>query len=280
MLHQMKAVDTINPLSEMHYRFHQRIDPSIYPQVHDFYEFILVTSGAMLIEINHEERTAKTGALVLIRPGDIHSKKRLTDCEHINLAFPARVLSDMFRYLDLSDVENQISQAKSIATVFLKKGELLLLKAKLEKLNLMPINAPHRICVELRRQILDMMLQFIVPSFQETLEENCPHWLSQLLEELENPDMFSSDLKELTEYCGCTKEHLCRSFKKYVGVTPMAYLNAKRLNYAANLLLHSDQKVIDIAFMAGFQSLSRFYHAFREEFKTSPLEYRAQHQVS
>lgn len=140
------------------------------------------------------------GSHFLIRPGDIHSKKRLTDCEHINLAFPARVLSDMFRYLDLSDVENQISQAKSIATVFLKKGELLLLKAKLEKLNLMPIDAPHRICVELRRQILDMMLQFIVPSFQETLEENCPHWLSQLLEELENPDMFSSDLKELTEY--------------------------------------------------------------------------------
>ena len=75
---------------------------------------------------------------------------------------------------------------------------------------------------------------------------------------------------------GCSREHLCRSFKKYLGVSPSAYLNAKRLNYAANLLLHSDQKVIDVAYASGFQSLSRFYHAFKKEFGVSPLQYRKQ----
>ena len=41
-----------------------------------------------------------------------------------------------------------------------------------------------------------------------------------------------------------------------------------------NLLLHSDQKVIDVAYAAGFQSLSRFYHLFKQEFGVSPMQYR------
>ena len=86
------------------------------------------------------------------------------------------------------------------------------------------------------------------------------------------PDI--SKLGELSEMSGRTKEHLCRSFRKYFGVAPIEYINANRLNYAANLLLHSDMKVVDIAFASGFQSLSRFYHAFREEFDVSPLDYR------
>ena len=72
----------------------------------------------------------------------------------------------------------------------------------------------------------------------------------------------------------CAREHLCRSFQKYLGVSPTACLSAKRLNYAANLLLHSDQKVIDVAYAAGFQSLSRFYHLFKREFGVSPMQYR------
>ena len=37
MLYQVNATGTIDPRIEMHYRFHQKIDPSQYPQVHDFY---------------------------------------------------------------------------------------------------------------------------------------------------------------------------------------------------------------------------------------------------
>ena len=38
MLHIMNAENWIDPRSEMKYQFHQTIDMSCYPQVHDFYE--------------------------------------------------------------------------------------------------------------------------------------------------------------------------------------------------------------------------------------------------
>ena len=46
MLYKVNAIGTIDPKSEMHYRFHQKIDSSIYPQVHDFYEISLITNGS------------------------------------------------------------------------------------------------------------------------------------------------------------------------------------------------------------------------------------------
>lgn len=276
MLYQVNATGTIDPKSEMHYRFHQRIDPTQYPQVHDFYEVMLITDGKMEMEINQEKELLGTGALFLIRPGDVHSRKAVDSCSYINLAFPSEVVEKMFRYLDIPEMTQNIRLLPSPPRAELSPGETLLLKARLEKLNLLPIEQPHVVCMELRRLMLDVMLQYFLPAFSAPVHMSCPGWLEKLVEKLEHPDFFSSTLEELASVSGCTKEHLCRSFKKYLGVSPTAYLNAKRLNYAANLLLHSDQKVIDVAYTSGFQSLSRFYHAFKKEFGVSPLEYRKQ----
>ena len=197
-------------------------------------------------------------------------------CSYINLAFPAEVVEKMFRYLDIPEMKQRILGLPRPPRTKLTAGETLLLKARLEKLNLLPLKQPHVICMELRRLMLDVMLQYFLPAFSSPVHMSCPGWLEKLAEKLEHPDYFSCSLEELASMSGCSREHLCRSFKKYLGVSPSAYLNAKRLNYAANLLLHSDQKVIDVAYASGFQSLSRFYHAFKKEFGVSPLQYRKQ----
>ncbi len=277
MLHRVNAVGTIDPKREMHYRFHQKIDLSIYPQVHDFYEIMLTTEGTMEMEINGEKKTLSSGALFLIRPGDIHSRKAIGKCSFINLAFPTDVIVEMFHYLDIPEMQEKISLGEFPPNAILSPGETLILKARLETLNLLPVEQPHRASMELRYMILDLMMHYFLSTFSTPAQMSCPNWLSALLDKMENPELFSFTLDEFASMAGRTKEHLCRSFQKYLGVSPSAYLNAKRLNYAANLLLHSDQKVIDIAYASGFQSLSRFYHAFKIEFNVSPLEYRKDH---
>lgn len=274
MLHRVNAVGTIDPASEMHYRFHQKVDLAIYPQVHDFYEITLITQGNMRMTVNEEEYLLKSGCLLLIRPGDVHSRSEIEKCAYINLAFPANVIEEMFQYLDIPYMQKKILTLPRPPKAALSLGETLLLKAQLENLNLLPAKEYRVINVELRRLLLDIMLQYFLPIFFAPKSMLCPSWFNSLMEKLEEPEMFASSLDELARIGGCTKEHLCRSFRKYLGVSPTAYLNAKRLNYAANMLVHSDAKVIDIAYASGFQSLSRFYHAFKKEFQTTPLEYR------
>lgn len=272
---KVNAVTMIDPIREMHYAFHHKVDASMFPQVHDFFEISLVTKGAMEIEINSVTQVSNTDMLVLLRPGDIHDRRELPGgCSYINLAFPEKIVKDMFQYLDMADMPQTIMALSRPPQILLSAGEARLLQMQLKKLNLCPVNLPHIACRELRRLVLNIMLQHFVPSFSDSPEMVCPHWLNELIKELENPDMLSMSLDDLAVQSGCTKEHLCRDFQKYLGVSPMAYVNAKRLNYAANLLRHSDQKVIDIAYDSGFQSLSSFYHAFKKEFHMTALEYR------
>lgn len=277
MLYKVNMAETISPKRGMHYQFHQRIETRQYPQVHDFYEISLITEGAMEVEINGRKDILLSGSILLIRPGDIHSRKAAGTCSYMNLAFPGQVLTEMFRYLDMPKLQQRLQDLSCPLKTEVSSGEALILKARMEKLNLLPAEQTQAVCMELRRLILEIMMQYFFPVFMMPPQLTCPVWLERLVEKMENPEVLSLTLDNLVVLCGCTKEHLCRSFRRYLGVSPTAYLNAKRLNYAANLLAHSDQKVIDIAYASGFQSLSRFYHAFKKEFRMAPMEYRCRH---
>lgn len=274
MLHIMNAENWIDPRSEMRYQFHQTIDTTFYPQVHDFYELSLVIKGKLNMTVDNWSQNIQRGTLLLLRPGDIHSRASTGESTYINIAFPSKLVTDMFIYLDKPNGENLITEAAGPLIVSLSAAETTLLQTRLERLNLIPVNKPDDVCAQLRLLMLEVMMQHILPLVERGGGMNCPVWLGALAKKLEDPENFFCTLGELSEMSGRTKEHLCRSFRKYFGVAPIEYINAKRLNYAANLLLHSDMKVVDIAFASGFQSLSRFYHAFREEFDVSPLDYR------
>lgn len=274
MLHKVGVIETIDPESGMHYQFHPGIETGYYPQVHDFYEISLVTEGTIEMEINRREERLLPGALLLIRPGDIHSRRAAGPCSYMNLAFPCQTLTEMFRYLAMPNLQKKLQALPNPPQTEVSLGEALLLKARMERLKLLPPGQPQAAGVELRCLILEIMVQYFLPVFTEPARRTCPVWLEKLVEDMENPEVLSSTLDNLSLLCGCTKEHLCRSFRKYLGVSPAAYLNAKRLTYASALLIHSEQKVIDVAYEAGFQSLSRFYHAFKKEFGMPPMEYR------
>lgn len=274
MLHVVNAKDLIDPVSEMMYQFHQSIETDQYPQVHDFYELSLVVKGRINMTTDHMTHNISRGTLILLRPGEVHSREAVGECVYINIAFPGKLISDMFTYLNKPELEQAILDARAPFIVKLSSSETTLLQTKLEHLNLIPVDRPDEVYMQLRMLMLDVVMHHILPQTEQKTQVGCPNWLQVLTKKLEDPEYFDCSLSELAEMSGRTREHLCRTFRKYLGIAPNEYINAKRLNYAANLLLHSDMKAVDIAFASGFRSVSRFYHAFSEEYKMSPLDYR------
>ncbi|WP_246742590.1 helix-turn-helix domain-containing protein [Microvirga splendida] len=63
-------------------------------------------------------------------------------------------------------------------------------------------------------------------------------------------------------------------FRRGVGQTIVQYIIRRRLDIALSVLVSTEQTVADIAFQAGFKSLSRFYEAFTSRFGMSPNRYR------
>ena len=55
-----------------------------------------------------------------------------------------------------------------------------------------------------------------------------------------------------------------------------AWLKAKRLQHAKNLLLNSNLNVNEICFESGFINTAHFIKSFKDEYKLPPLKYRIQ----
>ncbi len=79
----------------------------------------------------------------------------------------------------------------------------------------------------------------------------------------------------LCEIAHLSKFHFHRIFSAYTGITLIKYLQMCRLKRASyQLAFELDIKIIDIAFLAGFDSPEAFSRAFKRCFDQTPSEFR------
>jgi AraC-like DNA-binding protein len=69
-------------------------------------------------------------------------------------------------------------------------------------------------------------------------------------------------------------------FKKAFGTTLIDYVTHHRVSHAQRLLATTEEKIVEVAFGSGFNSLSRFNEAFRRACGCTPRSYRAQHALA
>lgn len=87
-------------------------------------------------------------------------------------------------------------------------------------------------------------------------------------------------LEWLAEQAHISKYHLSHSFQKQYSISPIQYLNQRRLQEAEHLLAHTTHSLNDIGNLIGFSSPSYFSQAFKRNMGVSPSEYRRTHKKS
>lgn len=76
---------------------------------------------------------------------------------------------------------------------------------------------------------------------------------------------YSEEIKfaELSKLFHMDQAALCRFFKRSTGRTMTEYVNELRVSAATQLLLHTDERVLDIGFRVGFGNYSNFNRQFK-----------------
>ena len=74
-----------------------------------------------------------------------------------------------------------------------------------------------------------------------------------------------------------SKEHFCRSFKRYTGMTLTQFLKKIRIREAERLLLETDLIIGEISRRVGYQDEKHFAKLFRSYLGESPAVFRARH---
>ncbi len=81
-------------------------------------------------------------------------------------------------------------------------------------------------------------------------------------------------LEDLASHVNLSTAHLCRKFKEAEGITPMDYLQTRRIKAAKDLLRYSNDSISYIAQYLCFHSQSHFGAVFKKVTGLTPKQYR------
>ena len=277
-IQRFRAEGGIDGEAEGHYRVLSGIESTAGPHTHDFFEFFLIASGAVCHCINGKKETLEEGALVFMRPQDVHYYEKLPgkDFRLINLSYYRRTVTELFAYLGEGFPHEAFLSAEHPLTVRLAQQDKLLLQRRLEKLYRIPQHDKRWFRTELRSLLSDVYVTHMMPNLFTKPDER-PLWFVQLCLQLKNPACYQDGIAAMQRISGKSHAHLCRVFKQWEQLTPLQYMNRVKLQYAENLLLRSDWSILDISLEAGFHNLGYFYKTFKSLYGQTPLQYRRLH---
>ena len=128
--------------------------------------------------------------------------------------------------------------------------------------------------MELRGAMLMIMSHFI--------REAKPHiWTSdermkQVLRYIHEHIADKIDVEDLANLASITKTYFIRLFKQEFGLSPVRYINLKKVERAQLLLYTTDCSVKEVAYKLGFSDHSYFIRLFHKVAGITPQEYRRQ----
>lgn len=264
--------EIINPDTEMHYAILSSFQSTKFPHSHDFFEFFLLMEGSQELVINEQSLSLNPGALVLIRPNDVHSRRYTSGGFHINIAFSSSIARSMFDYLGNGYPSRELMDSKLPPYINLSHTESKRVQGRMRELYAVSLMDTNLQRTKLRTLILDIFVQHFARCIEQS--SSCATWFEHLLLDMERPENLSAGLPAMLELSQKSHEYLCRIFRRKLNCTPTQYINDLRLNYTANYLIHSDIPILDICMTAGFENLSHFYHLFQKKYHMSPKQFR------
>ncbi|MTH53386.1 helix-turn-helix domain-containing protein [Bacillus mangrovi] len=101
----------------------------------------------------------------------------------------------------------------------------------------------------------------------ETIIQKTIDWIEDHLQE-------DISARDIASAAGFSKFHFHRIFQAAVGVSFSEYLRNRRMTSAAAALIHTDERIIDIALSCCFESQEVFTRAFKRVYQLPPGQYR------
>ena len=131
-------------------------------------------------------------------------------------------------------------------------------------------SAGYRPCMRCRPELAPQNLPWSAQDASRTLALQAARWLDEPLAWGEA----SPSITRLAAHLGVSDRHVRRLFEAQFGVSPLQYLQTRRLLTAKQLLTDTDMPTSHIARASGFGSVRRFSDAFLTHYRLNPSALR------
>lgn len=244
---------------------------NLHCHTHDFYEFTMVEEGDAIHFVNDHYCRVGRGSLTFVRASDCHCFT-VFNTEKFTM-FNIRLSAGEFAELDefMRGIPSELTVPELPVSVRIPEISLTRYASTIRELNRM--SPSQRRGVELKVLFCDMFME-LYKSGAERKDVGFPAWLDAMLERLAVEYDQEIDPAGLARSSGISREHMCRSFRRYLGVSLTQYVNSLRTYRAAWLLRNTDREIADVGCEVGFNNLGYFYKEFTKSFNMAPGEYR------
>ncbi|MBE6667562.1 MAG: helix-turn-helix domain-containing protein [Ruminococcaceae bacterium] len=245
------------------------------PHYHDYYEIFIPLSSNALHLVNGKEIPLLERTVIFIRPEDTHDYicQGTDSFDMLNITFTKETAEGIFSYIDMPDALRHIHAFPLPPTALLSESEFSALLDRMNSIRLIGTDK-KRLKGALRLFVARIIFENFLVSPEAQSNVHIPLWLTELCERLRENNNFIEGISAVDRLSEKSREHIARSMKKYYGMTLSEYINDLRLNYIANMLLHSNHDILDIIFQSGFNNVSWCYKCFSKKYGVSPDKYR------
>ena len=238
--------------------FHARFVEHAYPlHTHETWTVCIVDAGAIRYQLDRHQRGAASSGVIVLPPDVVHSGR----------AADARGYLKRVVYLDTSLLGEQLI-GRAVDAPGLEDAEL---RRSVEWLHALLESPDDALAAE-------SQVTLVAERLRRHLTGHADHRagsskLAVQLRELLDAHAFENvTLASAGEILAASPTHLVRSFTRTFGISPHAYVLARRIEAARPLLLAGDG-VADVAFGVGFYDQAHFTRHFKRHVGTTPASY-------
>ena len=234
---------------------------------HDFFEIILIRYGLILHCIGGKKYEMKAGDAYIVAPDTQHSFIRKGDCAHRDVMISQTLFKKTCDFLDI-DLYDKLLEKGFVkfhisATQIENFEDLYYAFTETDDENTLKIYTKMIAC-----QLISVLYTNTqIVSTGDIFKSKC---ITTINENYAKKDILNILLNE----SGYTQGHFCKKFKNTFQVTPIEYINRRRIISAASTLVLTNCSVEECCHLVGFDSLPHFIKIFKEHYGATPTKYR------
>ncbi|MBE6394340.1 MAG: helix-turn-helix domain-containing protein [Lentisphaerae bacterium] len=250
---------------------------------HDHFhsELVIILSGSGEHLLNGKSTPVSAGDVLLIHPGVIHAYDKTSNLELVNIIYDAKRL-----YLPVLDgyslplfkcffpENSEDISCSALPLMHLEKDELKKAADMINEMN-RELKGNHSGNNLLSLALLMQLVVMLCRNGERAVKKSAsPFRIGEIISFLKMNYHTGISIKALAKRSNMSTRNFFLIFKKTTGSTPIKYLINLRVMHAAELLLHTDLNMTEIAQECGFSDSNYFCRKFRETTGIPPRQFR------